>query len=435
MKINKLAIPLMLNSISSTIINLCDQAMVGRTYLEGFASVGIIGSNIYSITGVLGAISIGFNILGSRAKGRDDDTDLNNSLIFSIITSIIIGTTFFGLCIFKGEYILQKYFNIYGNALKDATLYLHIFSLSLGINLILFNISSYFKIINKTKYILYGNIISCVSNVIFDYILIFGNFGFPKLGIVGNAIGSVISLILGIVFYIIIIKKYNLISKTKINIFKNAKEILNISTPMILQEFVESTIVVFMMNYILSQIGMLEVSVYNLLFSIINIALMPMYAYSHASLNIISEDIGAKNTIEIDKTIKSCIFRAMGFYLVISMVILIFKNQIPMIITNNIGLIINSSKYMFIIVTANIMNIPGCILKSSMQALREEKIVFIYSTITSLFFTLLIYIFVCILNYGLNSVYIGLMMNYLFLTIVLLRKFYISKKMFSIKYS
>lgn len=425
MKINKLAIPLMLNSISSTIINLCDQAMVGRTYLEGFASVGIIGSNIYSITGVLGAISIGFNILGSKAKGRDDDTDLNNSLFFSIIASIIIGVIFFGICILKGEYILHKYFNIYGNTLKDATLYLHIFSLSLGINLVLFNISSYFKIMNKTKYILYGNIISCVSNVVFDYILIFGNFGFPKLGIVGNAIGSVMSLILGIAFYIIIIKKHNLIKKTKISIFKNRKEILKVSTPMILQEFVESTVVVFMMNYILSQIGMLEVSIYNLLFSIMNIALMPMYAYSHASLNIISEDIGAKNTIELEKTIKSCVFRASGFYLVICMIILIFKNQIPMIITTNTDLIINSSKFMFIVVAANIMNIPSCILKFSMQALGEEKIVFIYSSIISILSTLLIYIFVCILNRGLNSVYIGLMMNYLALTIVLLRTFYI----------
>lgn len=435
MKINKLAIPLMLNSISSTIINLCDQAMVGRTYLEGFASVGIIGSNIYSITGVLGAISVGFNIVGSKAKGRDDNTDLNNSLSFSIITSIIIGVIFFGLCIFRGEYILQNYFNIYGNTLKDATLYLHIFSLSLGINLVLFNISSYFKIINKTKYILYGNIISCISNLLFDYILIFGNFGFPKLGIAGNAIGSVMSLILCIVFYIIIIKKYNLISKTKISLLKNAKEILEVSTPMILQEFVESTIVVFMMNYILSQIGMLEVSIYNLLFSIINIALMPMYAYSHASLNIISEDIGAKNITEVDTTIKCCVFRAIGFYFVICMVILIFKNQIPMIITNNTDLIINSSKYMFIVVTANIMNIPSCILKFSMQALGEEKIVFAYSSITSIFSILLIYLLVSILNRGLNSVYIGLMMNYLILTVVLLKKFYITKKIFMIKYS
>ena len=52
MKINKLAIPLMLNNITSMVITLCDQAMIGRTYMEGFASVGIIGNNIYEITGV-----------------------------------------------------------------------------------------------------------------------------------------------------------------------------------------------------------------------------------------------------------------------------------------------------------------------------------------------------------------------------------------------
>ena len=96
---------------------------------------------------------------------------------------------FFELCIFRGEYILQSYFNINGDALKDATLYLNIFNLSLGINLVLFNILSYFKIMNKTKYILYGNIISCVSNILLDYILIFDKFGFLKLGIIGNAVG------------------------------------------------------------------------------------------------------------------------------------------------------------------------------------------------------------------------------------------------------
>lgn len=433
MKINKLAIPLMLNSVSSTIINLCDQAMVGRTYLGGFASVGIIGSNIYSITGVLGAIAVGFNILGSKAKGRDDNEDLNNSLFFSIFISVIIGFIFWGLSIFWGKYILENYFNIHDNALKDATLYLYIFSLSLGTNLVLFNISSYFKIINKTKYILYGNLISCILNILFDYILIFGKLGFPKLGIVGNAIGSVMSLVICLVFYIIIIKKYNLITLTKLNILKNSKEILKISTPMILQELVESSIVVFMMNYILSQIGLLEVSTYNLIFSIINVALMPMYAYSQAALNIISEDIGSKNTSDIDKIIKICVFRAIKFYFVICIIILIFKNQIPMIITNDTDLIINSSKYMYFIVIANIMNIPSCVLKSSMQALGEEKIVFIYSSISSILCTVLIYILACKLDGGLGSVYLGLMINYLILSFILIRKFYISKKRFFVE--
>ena len=106
-----------------------------------------------------------------------------------------------------------------------------------------------------------------------------------------------------------------------------------------------------------------------------------------------------------------------------------------MIITNNTDLIINSSKYMLIIITANIMNIPSCILKFSMQALGEEKVVFVYSSIISILSTFLIYILACMLNGGLNSVYIGLMINYSILTVVLLKKFYVTKKSFIVKYS
>lgn len=428
MRINKLAIPLMLNSISSTVINLCDQAMVGRTYLEGFASVGIIGSNIYSITGVLGALSIGFNIIGAKAKGRNDYENLNNSFYFSILTSITIGVLFLWLCLFYGELILEKYFNIHGNTLNDATMYLKIFSLSLGVNLILFNISSYFKIINEAKYILYGNLISCILNICFDYVLIFGKLGFPKLGIVGNAIGSVLSLICCLLFYIIIINKHRFITITKIDIFNNAKEILSVSAPLISQEFVESTIIVFMMNYILSQIGLLEVSIYNLLFSIVNVALMPMYAYSQACLNIISEDLGANNTINIINTIKSCMIRALLLYVSIGTIILLFKNYIPMITTNDVDLIFYSSRYMFVIILANIINIPSCILKFSLQALGDEKIVFMYSTLASFISTALIYILVYKLNGNLNSVYLGVSINYIILSISLYYRLYSTRK-------
>lgn len=94
MKINKLAIPLMLNNITSMVITLCDQAMIGRTYMEGFASVSIIGNNIYEITGVLGAISIGLNIVGSKSKGKNDIENLNNSLYSNLLNSLIIGVIF-----------------------------------------------------------------------------------------------------------------------------------------------------------------------------------------------------------------------------------------------------------------------------------------------------------------------------------------------------
>ena len=74
------------------------------------------------------------------------------------------------------------------------------------------------------------------------------------------------------------------------------------------------------------------------------------------------------------------------------------------------------------------MNIPSCILKASMQALGKEKIVFIYSSLISILFTVLIYIFVCIFSYGLNSIYIGLMFNYLILSVLLFKEFIITKE-------
>ncbi|GAA0863921.1 MATE family efflux transporter [Paraclostridium tenue] len=423
MKINKLAIPLMLNNITSMVITLCDQAMIGRTYMEGFASVGIIGNNIYEITGVLGAISIGLNIVGSRAKGKNDIENLNNSLCSNLLNSLIIGVIFTTLSLIFGKSILQNIFNLKDNTLIDSIKYLNIFSLSLGINLIIFNLSSYFKIIKETKFILYGGIISCTSNVLFDYVLIFGKLGFPSLGIKGNAIGSVLSLILCIIYYLIVIKKFKLIKKTNIKLFKNTKEIFSISIPIMLQEFIESTLLVFVMTYILAQIGLLEVAVYNLLFSIINIALMPMYAYGQVALNLVSEEFGANNISKIQTIINSCIKRPMYIYIIFCSIIIIFKSYIPKILTNDYEVISMSSKYMFILVIANFMNIPKTILTYSLQSLNKEKLVFAYSSIISIISMVLIYLLVKLTNLKLNSIYLGNMLCYAILILFLYKEF------------
>ena len=94
------------------VITLCDQAMIGRTYMEGFASVGIIGNNIYEITGVLGAISIGLNIVGSKSKGKNDIENLLNSLI--------IGLIFSTLSLIFSKSVLQNIFNVKGNAIGSV---------------------------------------------------------------------------------------------------------------------------------------------------------------------------------------------------------------------------------------------------------------------------------------------------------------------------
>lgn len=416
-KINHMALPLILNNVSSMIIELCDQAMVGRTSLAAFGSVGLIATTINSITGVLGMTSVGFNIIGARLKGEKDYNRLKNNFAANILISILAGLVFFLMILRFGNPLLKNLYHLKGEVLNEASMYLNVFSLSLGLNMILFTFSSYFKIMNKTKYILYGNVTASISNVVFDYILIFGYFGFPKMGIKGNAIGSILALVLNILIYLIAIRHDKLFQKPGAGIFKAVKETVKISLPLMGQEILESTLLIIAINSILSRIGILEVSIYNLLLTIVSIASMPMYSYSQASLTIISENLGAKSYKNVKETPTVCLLFAVLFYLILSIVFLLFKNYIPSVITNDIELIATSIIYMPVVFLTNIFYIPSTVYKYSLQGIEDEKWVFLSSIVINFTGLFLIFLFSEALNFKLYGVYLGMILNYILLSI------------------
>ena len=65
-ELNEVAWPLMFSNVFSLIIGLCDQAIIGHLSITSFALVGMIVSLVNSITGVLGCITISFNIIGAK---------------------------------------------------------------------------------------------------------------------------------------------------------------------------------------------------------------------------------------------------------------------------------------------------------------------------------------------------------------------------------
>ncbi|AGF56244.1 putative MATE family efflux protein [Clostridium saccharoperbutylacetonicum] len=416
-KINHIALPLVLNNVLAMIIGLCDQAMVGRISLAAFGAVGLIASTINSITGVLGSISIGFNIIGARCKGEKRYDELKSNFGLNIFLNIFIGAVFFLGALKFGKIILETLYGFDGEELIDASEYLTIYSISIGLNMILFTYSSYFKIMNKTKYILYGNIIASISNVFFDYVFIFGYFGFQKMGIRGHAIGSILGIFLNIGVYLVVTRKSKLHTLSSNKIIKSLKETLMLSAPIMGQEFLESTLLVITINSILSFIGILEVSVYNLLLAVVNILLMPMYAYSQASLTIISESLGAKNLSKGKKTPLRCLVLAVSFFIMLIIVLLILKNYIPRIITDDTELINSSILYIPIALLINTFFIPATIYKLSLQGIDDGKWVFLASILINFMGVIFILFFTKIIYLGLTGVYIGMAINYIILAI------------------
>jgi Na+-driven multidrug efflux pump len=235
------------------------------------------------------------------------------------------------------------------------------------------------------------------------------------MGVRGNAIGSVLALVLGFIIYIIAISKEDIFKlKYKTN-FRTIKEIVKASLPLMGQEVLEATVVVIGINSILSRVGIVEVSVYNLLLSIVGISLMPMYSYSQTSLTMISESIGAGDKKEIEKTPKTCLWLAVAIYLFVSFIIMIFMGSLAKFITSDETLINAAINYLPVAISISIFYIPATVYKYTLQGMGAEGWVFVASTIVNLIGIGLIFVLASIVKLGLNGIYIGLGMNYVLL--------------------
>lgn len=428
-EINSIALPLMLSNVTGLIIGLTDQAMVGRISLDAYGAVGLIGSTFYTIAGVLGMIAVGFNILGGKEYGGDNEDGFKDLFSISIYISIITGLTFFIVMLLFSSPILKFLYGLHGQILNDAISYSKIFSLYIGLTMITFTFSSYLKIKNKTKYVFYSNTAASISNIILDYILIFGKLGFPEMGVTGAAIASILALIIQVlicaaaVYYDRPLKMRNSLLK------KHFSQLFKTSLPLMGQEIVDSSLFIIGINAMLSRIGVLAVSVYNLIFSITNIVLMPMYAYSSSSLTVISKANGSYNINQLKDTPIYCTVMSMLFGAIIAFTAILFKNYVPKLITDDRSLIAASSSYITIGILSNIFNYPATVYKYSLQGINDERWTFISSSIISFISLGIIFLFSISAKMGLHGIYLGFFIYYLILTITfLIRYLHITNK-------
>lgn len=371
--INKIAIPLIISSLSSIFMNIIDQAIIDRISTNAYAGIGVVFTCINSLVGVLGAFSIAFNIMGSKAKGENNINKLNQVFTSSVILNAVIGIALYLLIFIFSKVILSNFFALKGEVLNEATSYIKIYSISILLNLIIFIYSTVFKIFRNTKNILIVTVIVNIINVILDYVLVFGKLGFAKLGSKGAGLGTIIALFINMIIYIIISRKFVSFQFRGCNTIKNSVQIFRFSISFIAQELTEDIIFVICINAIVSRLGVLPLSSYTLLLQIISVVLMPMFAYSNASLSLVSEYHSQENTIackEITKTI--CIILSI-IYLMFITIVALFNCSIPSIISSDKALIDYSSKYLILAVGIQIFNYIFTVYKSSLQAIGFEK--------------------------------------------------------------
>jgi putative MATE family efflux protein len=386
----------MVGMLAENLVGVIDTAFLGHVGELELAASAIAGT-FYLILFIVGlGFGTGTQILIARRNGEKEYGKIggifDNSLYFIWIFSaaVIVLSLFFSREILG--FMLSS-----EDILNAAMRYLNIrvFTLFFALGCVIMR--SFFVGIQLTKYIGLGAFIVAGTNFIFDYLLIFGKFGFPQMGLEGAAIACIFAEVAGFAYFVwVIVKKVDL---AKYNMFRFKKpqmqvvsQTMSLSIFTMLQNLV-SLSSWFLFFVIIEKTGEKNLAASNIVRSFYILALCPVWAYCSAVSTLVSNAIGAKQQHNVFRIIR----RVSIFGLITSIIafipILVSAKGIMSLYTNNAELINMGIKSLYVVGVANIVSAVASIIFSAISATGNTMIALFIETFTLMCYLASVYYF------------------------------------------
>ena len=210
-----LGLPLVGSQLAQVAIQTTDVLMLGWYDVVALAAVSL-ASPIYFTIFIVGAgFAIGVMPLVASAAGTEDDRQVRRFTRMGLWLSIA-----YGVAILPGFLFFEPFFRAIGQAEDISRLggqYMAYAGVGILPGLIVMVMRSYLSALELTRIVLIATLVTFVLNIVINYALIFGNWGFPELGVIGAAIASVIGHMIGVV----ILVAYALVKTPEYTLFKN----------------------------------------------------------------------------------------------------------------------------------------------------------------------------------------------------------------------
>ncbi|MFI0430717.1 MATE family efflux transporter [Mariniflexile sp. HMF6888] len=239
----QLAAPVMLGMLGHTFVSFVDNIMVGQLGTAELAAVSLGNSFMF----IAMSLGIGFSTAITPLIA-EADAEKNFEKGKSTFKHGLFLCTFIGMALFLLVLLAKPLMHLMKQPVEVVELaipYLDLVAFSL-IPLIIFQGFKQFSDgLSMTRYPMYATIVANILNVVFNYLLIFGKFGFPEMGIVGAAYGTLISRIIMVchIWFLLKRKEKSKAFVTHIKFFVLNKlmlrRILDLGSPSAMQMFFE----------------------------------------------------------------------------------------------------------------------------------------------------------------------------------------------------
>lgn len=413
-KVLQVALPAIAGLSTQMVVSLVDSAMVGRLdeakYALAAMGIGVLAT--WALISFFSSLATGIHVIVARQFGQNNFLACGNTLNNSLLVALFLGSIVASVGVFFAHPI-SSFFASDPIVGKYASEY--IFYRFLGIPLFLISVSyrGFYFGISKTKIFMISGVVTNLLNIIFNYIFIYGSFGFPRMGLAGAGLGSTLATSFDLFFYtfIILLPLY----RNRFRNFRNfkfdwqiIKAIFRISLPVSFQNvFILLGFLSFVA--ITGIIGIQEQAATQAIISTLFISMLPCFGFGIAVQTLVGNNLGA-GKYKLAKIYGFETAKVATIYTIsLGFIYVLLPHLVLLLITTNQNIIETATPALRVAGFAQIFYAIGVVLANGLQAAGRTVFVMKAEVVTNLFvFVPLAYILGVTFEFGLVGAWFAL---------------------------
>ncbi len=277
-----------------------------------YATLGVTNNFIHLIIKIAEALSVGTVVLSGQFNGKNAYHHVGRTIRDSFWVTCVVGFVFF-LLLYNGAYWIYVWYGVSEEIIALGVPFLRLRSVSVLFMFVYFALIGFLRGIKNTKTPMKIFMGGALIFVFFDYVLIFGKWGFPVMGLKGSALASILQyafMFFVALCYIIFDKKNRKYGIALFSVLKDVsyiKRLLRLSWPVVLDKAAVASAYVWLGKMIASM-GTCGIAAFCVVRDMERFAIIPATAFAHVITLLVSNDFGVQNWEGIKNNIKKTIF-------------------------------------------------------------------------------------------------------------------------------
>lgn len=375
-----IAYPILISLIMEQLIGMTDTAFLGRVGEIELGASAIASVYYMAIFMMAFGFSIGAQILMARRNGEQQYQTIGSIFYQGIYFLLLLAIVAFTLSLCFSPQILKRI--ITSQHIYNASIsYINWRAFGFFFSFVGVMFRAFFVSTTQTKALTRNSVVMVLSNVVFNYILIFGKFGAPQLGIAGAAIGSSLAEMISVIFFVIYTRRQIDCKKYGLNHLPRFKpevlrRILNVSFWTMIQNFF-SLSTWFMFFLFVEHLGERALAITNIIRNVSGIPFMITMAFAATCGSLVSNLIGAGEIRCIHGTIRQHIRISYLFVLPLITFFALFPDLILSIYTDIPELWKASTPSLWVLCLAYLILVPANVYFQAVSGTGNTRTAFV----------------------------------------------------------